>query len=130
METLIDTAMSYLQYEPEQPWFNALYNTAISNFFGTKHALEHKGKAKNKIIPQAFYQASAFIAKSKGHVNPPASERAFTQVIGHFAANFRQVGCLLPWPDPCCCSNGDSVSTSSLGTLPHCNPSSLMRELL
>ena len=44
----------------------------------TKHvpALEHKGKkAKNKIIPQAFYQASAFMAKSKGHVSPPASER-------------------------------------------------------
>lgn len=73
MEKLIDTGMSYLQYE--HPWFNALYNTAISKFFGTKHALEHKGKAKNKIIPQAFYQASAFMAKSKGHVSPPASER-------------------------------------------------------
>lgn len=44
-------------------------------FSWTKHALEHKGKAKKKIIPQAFYQASAFMAKSKGHVSPPASER-------------------------------------------------------
>lgn len=34
-----------------------------------------KEKAKNKIIPQAFYQASAFTAKSKGHVSPPASHR-------------------------------------------------------
>lgn len=34
-----------------------------------------KEKPKNKIIPQAFYQASAFMAKSKGHVSPPASER-------------------------------------------------------
>lgn len=73
MEKLIDTGLSYLQYE--HPWFNALYNAAISKFFGTKRALQHKGKAKNKIIPQAFYQASAFMAKSKGHVSPPASER-------------------------------------------------------
>lgn len=78
MEKLIDTGMSYLQYE--HPWFNALHKTAISASRPprTKHvpALEHKGKkAKNKIIPQAFYQASAFMAKSKGHVSPPASER-------------------------------------------------------
>ena len=37
---------------------------------------EHKGKGKRKkIIPQAFYQASAFMAKSKGHVSLPGSER-------------------------------------------------------
>lgn len=30
MEKLIDMGMSYLQYE--HPWFNALYNTAISKF--------------------------------------------------------------------------------------------------
>lgn len=59
----------------EHPWFNALHNTAFSKFPWTKYALEHKGKAKNKIIPQAFHQASAFMAKSKGHVSPPASER-------------------------------------------------------
>lgn len=43
----------------------------------TKHVLHSniKEKAKNKIIPQAFHQASAFMAKSKGHVSPPASER-------------------------------------------------------
>lgn len=43
----------------------------------TKHILHSniKEKAKNKIIPQAFHQASAFMAKSKGHVSPPASER-------------------------------------------------------
>ena len=27
------------------------------------------------MIPQAFYQAPAFMAKSKGHVGPSASER-------------------------------------------------------
>lgn len=27
------------------------------------------------MIPQAFYQASAVTAKSKGHVSPPAAER-------------------------------------------------------
>lgn len=43
----------------------------------TKHVPHSniKEKAKNKIIPQAFHQASAFMAKSKGHVSPPASER-------------------------------------------------------
>lgn len=34
-----------------------------------------KEKHKNKIIPQAFHQASAFMAKSKGHVSLAASER-------------------------------------------------------
>ena len=42
------------------------------SFFGIKRALEHKGA---KIIPQAFCQAREFMAKSKGHVSPPASER-------------------------------------------------------
>lgn len=73
MEELKDTGTSYLQYE--HPRFNALHDTAISKFHRTKHVLEHKGKAKNKIIPRAFHQASAFMAKSKGHVSPPASER-------------------------------------------------------
>lgn len=49
--------------------------SAISNFPGTKHTLQHKGKAKKKIIPLAFYQACAFMAKSKGHVSPAASQR-------------------------------------------------------
>lgn len=68
--------MSYLQYE--HPCVNALHNAAIFKFLSpnkTRSALEDKGKAKNKIIPRAFYQAPAFMAKSKGHVSPAASER-------------------------------------------------------
>lgn len=67
---------------------------------------------------------------SKNHIFRGPFSPAFTQVIGHFAANFGQVGCLLPWADPCCCCNGDSISTSSLGAFPHCNPSFLRKGVL
>lgn len=54
MEKLIDTAMSYLQYE--HPWFNALYNTAISQVLLNKtcSALEHKGKGKEQNYSSSF----------------------------------------------------------------------------
>ncbi len=61
----------------------------------------------------SFFYSLAELSKS--HIFPSPFSPAFTQVIGHFAANFGQVGCLLPWPDPCCCCNGDSISTRSLG---------------
>lgn len=69
----------------------------------------------------------SLVELSKSHIFPSPFSPAFTRVIGHFAASLGQVGCLLPWPDPCCCCNGDSVSTSSLGAFPH---SFLRRELL
>lgn len=61
----------------------------------------------------SFFYSLAELSKS--HIFPSPFSPAFTQVIGHFAASLGQVGCLLPWPDPCCCCNGDSISTSSLG---------------
>jgi len=68
----------------------------------------------------SFFYSLAELSKRKFFSS--SFSPAFTQVIGHFAANFGQVGCLLPWPDPCCCCNGHSISTSSLGAFPHCDP--------
>lgn len=68
----------------------------------------------------SFFYSLAELSKS--HIFPSPLSPAFPQVIGHFAANFGQVGCLLPWPDPCCCCNGDSISTSSLGAFPRRDP--------
>lgn len=79
--------------------FNTLDSAACSNF-------------EVSICHYFFY---SLVELSKSRILPSLFPPAFTRVIGHFAANFRQVGCLLPWPDPCCCCNGDSISTSSAG---------------
>lgn len=50
------------------------------------------------MIPQAFYQASAFTAKSKGHVVSPASERGNypfpvreQQMIANYGVHFQEL---------------------------------------
>lgn len=85
--------------------------------------LRHAASMRHRRDTSFFYSLAEL---SKSRIFPSPFSSAFTQVIGHFAANFGQLGCLLPWPDPCCCCNGDSISTSSPGAFSTPRPPSLL----
>ena len=90
--------------------------------------LQHVASMKRRCDTSFFYSLAEL---SKSHIFPSPFSPAFTQVIGHFAANFGQVGCLLPWPDPCCCCNGGQHFYQFAGGFSTLwPPSSLRRELL
>lgn len=56
----------------------------------------------------SFFYSLAGLSKS--HIFLSLFSSAFFQVIGHFSASSRLVGCLLPWPDPCCgCNRGQHI---------------------
>lgn len=53
----------------------------------------------------SFFDSLAELSKS--HIFLSLFFLGFSRVIGHFSASSRLVGCLLPWPDPCCgCNRG------------------------
>lgn len=67
----------------------------------------------------SFFYSLAELSKSR--IFRSLFSSAFSQVIGHFSASSRLVGCLLPWPDPCCgCNRGQRFYqfTGGFSTLP------------